>query len=263
MSSLADTILSDYFESYKELVVAEGDGDGVTISFPLHFSGNHRVELTVNRVSDGYVISDEARTITELRDAGYRVTTDLVERLEAIARLSGLRVVREHFVLESSKKKLGANIQRFLEATKTIADVYLVHKVRPNVETDLIDRVKEILDSKSLKYKEKAKLRGEIEDHPFDLIVPANGHTGLAVHILSSQSTHTLAQVWGFKCDDIRREHQNDNVRLGLIYDVRHAQWSEASRMILERRADIAIPGSAISELSRDLVRKGIVKNHA
>jgi hypothetical protein len=262
MGKLADSILSEYFKTYEELVVAEEtDGQGVTLSFPLHFSGNHRVELTVTQLSAGdYIVSDQARTLMELRDAGYRITADIKEKLEEVARLSGLRVVQDHLVLKTKKQTLGADIQRFLEATKTIADVYLVHKVRPVGEKDLLAEVKKIFDARSLKYDEKAKLRGEIEDHPFDLVVPPNGHAGIAVHILSGQSTHTLAQVWGFKCDDIRRERQNDNMRLGLIYDVRNAVWSETSRMILGKRADIAMPGSALADLPRKLAATDVLK---
>jgi len=262
MGKLADEILSEYLKTYRELVVAEEtEGDEVALSFPLHFSGNHRVELTVTRISgEKYIVSDQSRTLGELRDAGYRISADLKERLEGIARLSGLRIVQDHLVLDTDKKSLGADVQRFLEATKTIADVYLVHKIRPAVEKDLLAEVKQILESKSLKYEEKVKLRGEIEDHPFDLVVPPNGRAGVAVHVLAGQNTHTLAEVWGFKCDDIRRERQNDNMRLGLIYDVRYAVWTDTSRTILERRADIAIPGSALSDLPKGLATKGVLK---
>src|SRR6267143_2860793 len=110
---------------------------------PQHFSGNHRVELTVTRISEeNYIISDQSRTLGELRDAGYKTSTDLIERLEGIAKLSGLRIVQDHLVLNCVKKSLGADIQRFIEATKTIADVYLVHKVRPPAENDLLEEVK-------------------------------------------------------------------------------------------------------------------------
>lgn len=261
MGALADSILAEYLKTYKELVVAEEADGAVTLSFPLHFSANHRLELTVTRLhGDEYIVSDQSRTLGELRDAGYRITQEITERLEGIARISGLRIVQNHLVLETKGKTLGADIQRFLEATKTIADVYLVHKIRPAMEKELLAEVKRILEAKSLKYEEKAKLRGEIEDHPFDLVVPPNGRMGIAVHVLAGQSTHTLAQVWGYKCDDIRREHQNDNVRVGLIYDVRHATWSEASRRILESRADLALPGTSLSDLPKQLTAKGVLK---
>lgn len=260
-TKFSEYVLSDYLATYQELVVAEdGERDEVTLSFPMHFSGNHRVELTITKISeDKFVLSDQARTLGELEDSGYAVSAELKERLEKIAGISGLRTVQDHLLLESNKSKLGADIQRMLEATKTIGDVYLVHKSRPTADRQLISEIKGVLKKNSLPYKEKTKLRGEIEDHPFDIIVPANGRKGIAFHVLAGQATHQLAQVWGFKCDDIRREPSNENMRLGLIYDVRHAQWSDSSRTILQKRADFAIPGSSISELPKELVAAGVL----
>ncbi len=108
-----------------DLVEAESVGNSVVLSFPMHLASNHRIEITVTRWNkNSYMISDSARTLGEIEAAGYKVTSHMMERIEIIASASGLRVADTHFILESSLHELGASIQKFLEITKTIGDVY-------------------------------------------------------------------------------------------------------------------------------------------
>jgi hypothetical protein len=78
------------------------------------------------------------------------------------------------------------------------------------------------------------------------------------------QTTNTdrndpLAQIWGFKCDDIRAEETNANTKLVLIYDVRASPWSDISKRILESRADIVLPGDSLKNLPLELDKQGII----
>ncbi len=262
MAKMIDSVLDTYLEVYRGLIAVEAvDANSVTISFPFHLAGSHRVEITVTDLgNEKCIISDAARTIGELQDAGYSLTIPMKEKLERIANLSGLRIVNDYLLLESSYTNIGASIQKFLEISKMIGDVYLVHKQRGTPEKDLVAQVKTVLDSKSLLYRERDRIRGQIESHPFDLLVPPNGHPGMAVSVLGGQNTHTLAQVWGYKCDDIRHEKGNDNIKLALVYDVRFATWSDTSRKILESRADFALAGDSLRQLPMQLEKQGLVK---
>jgi hypothetical protein len=248
-----DTIVEAYFRSYREMVEAEEVNAGsVVLSFPFHLAANHRIEITVTKFSDKtYLISDSARTVGEIQAAGYSVSSQMLERLEKLASASGLRLVDTHFVLESSRDTLGIAIQKFLEITKTVGDAYLVHRPKEPSEKALIAQVRSILDSRGLLYKLRERILGEIEPHPVDILVPSNGRPGWAVSILSRHDTHTLAQVWGYKCEDIKRGdwYKTNPTTLALVYDVQHHQWSEASRAILEHRADIAVPSDSLGEL--------------
>ena len=171
------------------------------------------------------------------------------DRIERIAGAAGLTVKDDHLTMESSAKALPASMQRFLETAKMIGDVYLVHKNRIESESSLIPHIRRALDSKHLLYREKEKLRGRIEVHSFDLVVPPNGHPGLAIGVVSGQNTHTLATSWYFKCDDIKHAEGNRNVKLALVYDVGCGTWSEASRSILADKADAAIPSDSLREM--------------
>jgi hypothetical protein len=101
-----------------------------------------------------------------------------------------------------------------------------------------------------LLYRLDEKVAGKIELHPFNLVVPPNGRPGLAVSILSGKNTHNVAQIWYFKCDDVKNGewYQRSKSRLALIYDVRGHVWSESSRAILESRADLALPSDALDD---------------
>ncbi len=259
-NKIKSAVLEKYLRTYRDLIaVEENEGGGVTLSFPFHFASRHRIEITVERAGGRVIVSDSANTIGQLRDAGYKVTTELRERLAQIAKPCDIRIVRNHLVMESSEERLGGDIQRFLEAAKTIGDVYLVHHLRVPNEKQISAEVKEILQERHYIFKEREMVGGEIEGHKMDFYIPPNGTPGLALAVLAAQNTHNVAQVWGFRCDDIKRQPQNKRLRVGVVYDTRGSVWSEESRRILEMRADIAIPGDMVSkELVSILESKGV-----
>jgi hypothetical protein len=265
MGTIINSVLDTYLDAYRKLIAVEpADENSVTISFPFHLAAHHRVEVTVTDLGNRQcIISDAARTLGEVRDAGHSVSTHMKERLERIANLSGLRIVEDHLVMDSSYTDLGPSIQKFLEMCKMIGDVYLVHKQREAAEDDLVAQVRMVLDSKGLLYREREKLRGQIESHPFNLVVPPNGHVGMAVKILTGINTHAIAQIWGYKCDDIKKEQRNQNTRLALIYDTRFERWSTTSRAILETRADVALPSESLGDLVTRLEGQDIVEPSA
>jgi hypothetical protein len=250
---LSESILDTYLHAYRNLIAVEQAGsNSATISLPLHLASNHRIEITVTEFGSGrYLISDSARTLSEVQAAGYSLGSMMKARIETLASLSGLMVTDSHLVLETSHADLGPNIQKFLEVTKTIGDVYLVLRPRETSDAELVSDVRSLLDAERVKYKLDQKISGELESHPFDIFVYGNGTPAVAVNILSGQNTHNVAQIWGFKCEDIKRGEwfQKTKPKLALVYDVRYQKWSEASRTILQRRADAAIPGNALEEL--------------
>ena len=75
------------------------------------------------------------------------------------------------------------------------------------------------------------------------------------MEILSAQSTHTAAQVWAFKCEDVRRQvaKVHARLRLGIVIDTARS-WSEESKLILKSRADVVMPDSSINEIPSLLV---------
>ncbi len=257
-----DSIVSEYLDSYKGLIeTAPVDDKSVTISFPFHYSAEHRIELTVTQIEkDRFVISDMARTMSELRDAGYSMGKSTKHRIEEIASQSGINFVHNHLVFECRKQQLGEGIQLFLETAKTVADVYLVHgRPRTSPESDLIAKVRRILTEKKLLFRENDKVQGELESHSVHFYAPPNGLPGLAIAILSGHNSHLVAEAWGFKCDDIKKK--NPKTRIGLVYDVVSGQWTDESTRIITEKSDIVATGDSLSAFDAKLSQLGLVKN--
>lgn len=260
--SSQNKILQEYLQTYRRLIVSEvtqEDGrEVVTISFPFHYSGNHRIELTVSPVNGGqFIVSDQARTLGELADAGYRVGDDLRAKVEDIADKFGIRLVKDHLLLDCVSADLGSSIQRFVEAAKTIGDVYLVHRIRTPQSRKLVRRVREFLDRRHVAYLADARVGGKIEPHLIDVLVPSNGKPGLAIAVLAAQNTHILAQAWGFKCQDIR--DANEKIKIGLVIDEESGVWSSESRAILMDRADFLSTKQELPLFEKELASEGIV----
>ena len=87
MVDITEMVVGKYLDAYKGLIVSEPvDNDSVTVSFPFHYSGDHRIELTITAVSGGqFIISDMARTVGELREFGLRIGATIRKRIEGIS----------------------------------------------------------------------------------------------------------------------------------------------------------------------------------
>lgn len=80
-----------------------------------------------------------------------------------------------------------------------------------------------------------------------------NGLPGMALKVLGSQNTHSTAQIWAYKCEDIKRGGwRKAKNKLVLVYDERN-RWSDASRAILESRADVVLSSGSINLLPDEL----------
>jgi hypothetical protein len=257
MTDLLNSVLEQYLRTYRGRIATERiDDNSVSLSFPFHFASNHRIEVVVTRATkDHFIISDSARIMTELRASGYNINKNLREKLEEIGKAAGLKLIREYLILDSTAKKLGDDIQRFLEAAKTIGDVYFVHRERTVNEKEITAKVKQILDSERVVYQQKYNVNGEIEPHKFDFFVPPNGARGLAIAILAAHNTHNAAQVWAFKTDDVKRQPVNHGLRVGIVYDTSQP-WSDESKRILSSRADIVLTDQEVAKIAPRLHEK-------
>jgi len=249
--------IDKFLEFYRNDMEAESiDASNVVLSFPVHFSGFHRIEITVTQTdANRFIISDGAKTIEELRNAGYALDTKLKRRLELISRSAKIRVVNEYLVTESNADSLGGAIQRFVEAAKTIGDAYLVQRASPPQETNLLNRVSEFLASQQIPYQAKHSLRGRLENHTVDFYFPPNGVPGLALSVLANPS-RMAAEAWAFKSSDIKQEQARTKV--GVVFEDEAA--SETSKLILKNIADVSAPSSDISLLRAGLHSIGIIK---
>jgi hypothetical protein len=246
---LLDEVLKSYFATHKELIATEQvDDNNVIVSFPLHFVGNHRIEVSITETMDGiFLISDIGRTISELKDYGYSVSPGLLSRMVQIAKPANVRIVNDNLVMDCRPEEIGVCLHTFAEAAKTIGDAYLAFHVKTPPEKKLFEAVSQLLNDSAIPYKPSHKVHGKIDAHSVDFYVPPNGHPGLALEVLGGYNTHTTAQIWHFKCQDIRGF--DSRMKVGIVYDIEESNWSQKSEEILRDVADFALASSDLLRL--------------
>lgn len=258
-------ILKAYLDAYRSLVASEQvadkaiPGESTTISVPLHIAGNHRVEVTVTEFSPGkFILSDMARTLGELSESGSRISADFRRRTEEIIKEFGVRLVKDHMLMDCDKASLGEAIQRFSEAAKTIGDAYLLQRTRSVHVREVLGEVKQILAARQLQFKENQKLKGTIEQVSFDFYVPPNGKPGLALAVVAGGNTHSLAKIWAFNCLDVKEQYA-ERLKLGVVIDEDDsARWTRHSKQILKKGADIVASSKDLSDLEHGMILEGI-----
>jgi hypothetical protein len=177
--------LQIYLKAYRSLIVHESVDNSVILSFPLHLAANHRVEITVTTIdSDRYIVSDGGKTFGEMEAVGRSVTQTMMERFERLVSTDDVRIIQGHLLMETKVTELGFAIQTVLELCKTIGDVYLIHKLRDEADQEVIDEVASVLRTSHIHFQRDKKISGELEKHPFDIVVNPNGVPGMALKVL-------------------------------------------------------------------------------
>jgi hypothetical protein len=246
--ALLDEVLKDYFATHLELIAGEQlDVNNVVVSLPLHFVGNQRVEVAITRADGLFVLSDIGRVIRVLKEYGYAVSEKLVSQIVHLSKPAKVRVVTENLIMECKPKEVGTALHAFGEAAKTIGDAYLAFHIRVPSEKRLVEEVRNLLSQRQILYRFQRKIHGKLDVHPVDFYVPSNGHPGLALKVLAGYNTHSTAQIWYFKCQDIRAF--DSRLKVGIVYDIEDSNWSPRSEGILESVADFALPSSELREL--------------
>lgn len=255
-TDLENIALDRFFDFYKNDIESEViDINNVVISFPVHFSGFHRIEVTVTRVSHNqYIISDGSKVLDELRTAGYLINAKLLRRIEDISKVASIRVVNGYLVSDSDLVSLGSSIQRFIEAAKTIGDAYLVQKTSMPRDTEIVKQVSAFLAEQQVPFQMRHPLMGEFERHIVDFYFPPNGVPGLALSVMNNPS-RTVAESWAFRSIDIKKN--NERVRVGVVYD--DEDITDNSKSILTGVMDVSLPSSKITQLGGSLRRLGII----
>jgi hypothetical protein len=182
-----------------------------------------------------------------MKEYGYVVSASLLSRMEEIAKPCKVNIVDETMISQSTITDIGPSLHSFAEAAKTIGDAYFAFRVKAQLEKRLLDAIREIFADRQIAYKLDQKVRGKIDLHPVDFYIPPNGDPGLALGVLGGYNTHTTAQVWYFKCQDIRMG--DARLKVGLVYDVEESTWSQKSQQILHDVADFALPSDQIRTL--------------
>jgi hypothetical protein len=247
--TLLDEVLRNYLSSHKEMLATEQvDENNVIVSFPLHFVGNHRVEVSVTRAMGGFLlISDMGRTISSLRDYGYAISEKLQSRMLQIIKPANVRIVDENLIADCRPEDIGVSLHSFVEAAKTIGDAYLAFHVKTPPEKKLLEAIGALLSEMEIAYRADHKIHGKIDTHSVNFYVPPNGHPGLALEVLGGFNTHATAQIWYFKCEDIRAF--DSRLKVGIVYDIEDSTWSNKSQAILHNVADFALPSSDLPAL--------------
>lgn len=256
MTDITQMALDKFFEFYKNDVESEViDSVNVVLSFPFHLTGYHRIEITVTSVNpDTFIISDGAKTFEELRLAGYVINKRLRERIEFVSRAARVRVVNRHLVTDCDLKDLGASIQRFLEAVKTIGDAYLVQRVSVPRDKQIFNEIRDFLSTQEAPYQTRHPLKGEFEPHVIDFYFPPNGVPGLALSVVNNPSK-LVTDAWGYRSQDIKKN--NERMKVGVVYD--DSEISDNSKSLLVGMMDVSLPSSKITELGGSLKRLGII----
>jgi len=257
--SLDLEILTEYLEAQKELVAVESvDERTAIISLPLHFSAYTRVEISVTEITpDQYVLSDMAKTIGELKDAGFQVKDKLRQRINEMVEIQRVLISGNTLIKHCSRQDLGNAITQFGEAAKTIGDAYLVYpraSSASKIEDDVKQKVRKTFERKNYAYQERKEVPGSIENHRVDFLIHPNGAKGLALAVLPDPD-RIHAEAWGFKTQDIKTVSK-DRIIVGVLYNAEKAK--DISRNILARIADLSVAFSEVDEFGERLEAFGV-----
>jgi hypothetical protein len=252
MSNNCDALIATFMTSFGAQARAARFGDWCRLSLPIETTGGHRLELAINEISATKVlVSDLGKTLSELVSIGVDpfANSGRMDRLAAMEREFGVTRQESELQMLVDKQELGVGLIRFATALKTISDMAYLHRVSTGAIYRINLAIRTILERANIPFTEgeRAIVRGVLESQiAMDFIGRIDEHP-FGVAVIGGASTKRLAEVWGFRFEDVRKADQS--IRRIAVYDDEEQRWSKASIRILEGTADLALPSSRVDAL--------------
>ncbi len=178
--------------------------DWVEITTPYLDRNNDSIQIYAKRDNGGYVLTDDAYTIEDLRISGCNIETPKRKELLKLT-LNGFGVMLNKDALEvhTSKERFALQKHNLLQAILAVNDLFYL--AEPIVKSLFLEDVTSWLDLSEVRYTSKVKFTGKTGyDHCFDFVIPKSKKQPERILQTINHPSRETAQAIAFSWIDTR-----------------------------------------------------------
>lgn len=215
-------LVDDYYNWLKAKTNWRNIGEWNEITTPYLNRHNDYVQIYVHKVRDGYVLTDDSETITDLIQSGCSLDTPRRQQL-LMTTLNGFGVSLAGDALESraSADNFPLRMHNLVQAMLAVNDLFYV--ARSNVESFFLEDVTLWLDSENIRYSPNIGFQGKSGfPHLFDFLITKSQKSPERILKVINNPNKEYAKATAFAWLDTRDFRPQNASAIAILNDREH-----------------------------------------
>lgn len=220
-------LLDKYLIWLKDKTVLKTVKDWVEITTPYLDRHNDYLQLYVKRDNDGYILTDDGHTITDLQQSGCELETKKrKELLNMTLNGFGVKLVDDEIKVVASAENFALKKHNLVQAMLAVNDLFYL--AEPMVASLFLEDVTSWLTRNEIRFTPRVKFSGKSGyDHLFDFVIPASKAKPERILQAINRPRKDAVQSFAFSWVDTREVRPDNSLSYAFLNDTDHAPDSQ------------------------------------
>jgi hypothetical protein len=221
-------LVDEYSAWLRDRTTLRQVGDCVEITTPYLDRSNDHLQIYAKRQDGGFVLTDDAYVIHDLRMSGCTLDTPKRQQLlRMILNGFGVRMEGEALTVQASPSNFAFRKHSLVQAMLAVNDLFCM--AQPFIASLFLEDVVAWLDLHEIRYSPQVKFTGKSGyDHLFDFLIPKSRRQPERLIRAINQPSRDTAEAVAFAWLDTREVRAPDSRLYALLNDTElPVCWSE------------------------------------
>jgi hypothetical protein len=193
-------LLDEYLAWLRDKTTLRQVNDWIEITTPYLDRHNDYLQIYAKRANGGYILTDDAYTLTDLLLSGCKLDT---KKRQDLLRMTlngfGVQLNGEALEVHASNESFAFKKHNLIQAMLAVNDLFYL--AVPTVASLFMEDVAAWLDTEDIRYTPQTKFTGKSGyDHVFDFVIPKSRRAPeriiQAINVPKKESASSLAWAW-------------------------------------------------------------------
>jgi hypothetical protein len=236
-------LIDNYAAWLRDKTALRSVDNWVEITTPYLDRHNDYIQIYAKRLDNGYLLTDDGRTIQDLEQGGTKLNRPKRnELLRLVLNGFGIRLESDRLEVRASPDTFALRKHNLVQAIISVNDMFYL--AQPMVVSLFYEDVVSWLDAREVRYTPKVKFTGKTGyDHLFDFVIPKSRSAPERILEAINRPNRDTAEAVAFKWIDTKEVRPSDARAYVLLndlevqiapsvlealasYDVRPVPWS-------------------------------------
>lgn len=245
-------LLDEYLTWLKDKTVLRQINDWVEVTTPYLDRHNDRIQIYAKRQNNGFVLSDDGYTISDLEQCGCKLDSrKRQDLLRTTLNGFGVQLVDSRLEVHASSENFALRKHNLVQAMLAVNDMFYL--AAPMVASLFFEDVAAWLDLHEIRYTPNVKFTGKSGyDHVFDFVIPKSRQMPERIVKTINRPNRDSAQVVAFAWIDTREVRPTNSRAYAFLNDSEQAV-STAVADALKNYEVQPVPWSAREHVRQEL----------
>lgn len=254
MIDSCQNLVNSYIDWLRQKIIIEDIKDVCEITTPFLDRHNDQIQVYIKKSDDGFILTDDSYTITDLRLSGCEFNTEKrLQMLHSILNGFGVHLVDDELMIETRPNNFPQKKHDLLQTILAVNDLFVM--AAPTVAGIFREDVERYLSMNKVRFTPSVKFTGKSGlDHSFDFVIPASQTKPERILKAISRPNRQYISLLIFSWTEIAEVRAPDSTAYSFLndtdnkvspdlinalqqYRIKSIQWSQRDKYIEELAA--------------------------